>query len=379
MAATILLDMRATLLRPTGVGKVARELAAAMARQAPEQAFTYWSNSRRDRLPAAGLPANVRVADTRVPHRLLDACWRRLRWPPVESLAGPCDVAHAFEPLPLPARRARTVATVHDLFFLHHPELTDPAETAHLAAGVRRLLPRADRVVAVSEHVRQQAIAELALEPARVVTVPNGLRPDQHAAPTGEERSELRKRLRLPNSFLLYVGTIEHRKNLAALVRALQRLRERRRHDGAKLLVAGRRGFGWKEQEHAIARANITTEVRILDYLADADIKILMALARLVVVPSLDEGFSLPLVEAMALGTPVAASRRGAIPEVAGDAAVLFDPDDAEEMDAAIDAGLNDEATRTRLAAAGPARARAFSWEASAAAVLGMYRELRAG
>ena len=377
MSRTILLDMRPSIVRPTGVGTVARELCRALVRHAPESRFVLFASSRRDRLPAADYAAaNVTIADRRMPNRAMALLWGRLRWPPVEVLAGRCDVAHSFEPVPLPTRRAKTVATVYDLFFMTRPDLTDPDQTEHLRRLMPALLPTADRVITASEQVRRQLLEALPLDPLRVVAIPLGLRPDQRDPATQEERRELRSRLRLPPNFVLCVGTIEPRKNQGGLIRAFARLRDQKRHNGARIILAGRRGHMSETQEKAVADCNITTEVRILDYMTDAEIKTLHALARVVVVPSLDEGFSLPLLEAMAQGTPVAASRRGAIPEVAGDAALLFDPDDIDEMVEVMARALTDEDERARLSSQGPERAAAFTWDAAAQRLLAVYAGL---
>lgn len=374
---TILIDMRASLGAPTGVGAVARGLARTLPARDAGSRYLLFSSSRTHRLTADGYAAgNVQVVDRRIPHRLLCTLWDKARFPGIERLAGRCDIVHSLEPLPLPTVRAKTVAMVHDLFFLAHPELTDPAQTEHLRRRIRTHLPRADHVVTGSEHVRQLAIAELRLDAARVSVVPYGLLPGQFVPSTTDERQELRSRLRLPPGFILVVGTIEPRKNQGALIRAFAKLREAKRHNGAKVILCGKRGHLHYTQEKAVADANITTEVRILDYLNDLEVKSLVSLARLVVVPSLDEGFSLPLIEAMAQGTPVCASRRGAIPEVAGDAALLFDPDDQEEMIEVLGRALNDDATRKSLVEKGLARASQFTWERSADRMLAVYEKL---
>src|SRR5688500_4346391 len=126
---TILIDMRSSLGAPTGVGAVARGLARTLPARDPGSQYVLFSNSRSQRLVADGYAApHVRIVDRRLPLRLLAALWDLTRLPRMEHLAGRCDIVPSLEPLPLPVSRARTVAMVHDLFFLHHPELTDPAQ-----------------------------------------------------------------------------------------------------------------------------------------------------------------------------------------------------------------------------------------------------------
>ena len=378
MTRTVVMDMRPALKHPTGVGAVARGLARGLADADPQGRYILFSSSRKDRFSLNGLEgSNVELVDRRIPSKALAWGWNKLAMPRIEWLTGRCDIAHSMEPLPLPTSRARTIATVHDLFFLRHPELCSPEQTEHLRARIHQELPRADRVVTVSDHVRDQVLEEFKLPPERVVTVHNGLSPEKLSPATQEERQELRSRLRLPPGFILVVGTIEPRKNQGGLIRAFAELRKSKRHNGARVILCGRRNHLYHTQEKAVADCNITTEVRILDYLNDTEVRALVSLSRLVVVPSLDEGFSLPLIEAMAQGVPVAASRRGAIPEVAGDAALLFDPDDQEEMVEALALALSDEATRARLEQKGPERAAQFTWEAAARKMLTVYDGLQ--
>lgn len=369
--------MRPTVVRPTGVGVAAADLTRALVARDPESSYVLFANSRKDRFPADGWQGpNVRIVDRRIPNRILTTLWAKASWPPMEKLCGPCDVVHAHGPLPLPVTRARTIATVYDLFFYHHPELTDPVATAPLVAGMKKLLPRADRIVTASETVRGQIVADFGIDPARVACIPLGLRPEQLAEADADHRHELRKRLRLPSSFILFVGTLEPRKNAGGLIRAFAELRKQKRHDGTRLLIAGQRGFRYEASEKAIADCNITTEVRILDYLEARDVKALISLSRMVVVPSLDEGFGLPMLEAMAQGTVVAASRRGALPEVAADAALLFDPDDMGQFTDAMAAGLQNDTRRSELVARGRERCKQFTWDAAAERMLSLYAAL---
>ncbi len=369
--------MRSAVVRPTGVGCVARDLALALCRAESDFKFRLFACSRRDRLPVSEyVDAGADIRDRRLPSRLVTWSFDRLNFPSVEALAGRCAIAHSFEPSPLPTRHARTVATVHDLFHVRHPEKTDPRVTGHLVRAFQTRLLLADRIVTVSDHVRAELLDVLPVEPGKVVTVHHGLRDDQRRQPTAEKRQELRQRLHLPSRFLLFVGTIEPRKNVCGLVRAFASLVRRGRNDGCYLVIAGGRGYLHEEELRAIAKEGVASTVRLFDYLEMGAVKVLMSLARGLVIPSLDEGFGLPLLEGLALGIPVATSDRGALPEVAGGAALHFAADDTERMADGLERLISDPALREELKRKGPIRAAQFRWETAAKKMLDLYRDL---
>jgi alpha-1,3-rhamnosyl/mannosyltransferase len=304
------------------------------------------------------------MVDSRVPVRALNLLWHRAGWPPVERFAGEIDVVHAAHPLLIPSRRAAQVVTVHDLYFLDAPD-------AGAASEVRRDYPalagphtrRADAVVAVTEHVRRQVIERLGVPAARVHVAGSGA-PAWRTLGRGPHLP--------PDGAILCFGTLEPRKNIGALLDAYARLLGRRR-PVPPLVLAGRAARGSEGWLARLAQPPLAGHVTHLGYVADRERT--YASARLLVVPSLDEGFSLPALEAMAAGIPVVATNRGALPEVVGDAAALVDPTDVEALAAAIERALDDGAWAERAARAGLARATRFTWAASAARLHDAYRD----
>lgn len=359
----ILLDYRPALRHRTGVGQYVHELAAALHGQlSPGESLVLFSSSWKDRLAGSAVPG-ARTVDRRIPVRLLNFAWHRLEWPPVELLAGPIDVAHSPHPLLTPARHAVQVVTIHDLDFLDHPERT--------RAEIRRDYPRlaashacrADLVVAVSRFTAARVASRLGVEPPRLVVCRAG-------APPWPARTE--PAVAGP---ILFIGTIEPRKNLPALFAAYERVRAGR-PDAPPLVLAGRT----VEQSGAILQAwrdrpMLNGHVRHLGYVGDSERLRLLGEASMLVLPSLEEGFGLPALEAMQVGVPVVASTRGALPEVVGDAGTLVEPTDHAALAAAIDALLGDPGRRAAQAAAGRARAASFSWSDSAASLLEAYRQ----
>jgi glycosyltransferase involved in cell wall biosynthesis len=356
----VLLDYRPALRARTGVGEYVHRTALALAATAPVggQVLAF-SSSWKDRLRPPG-PA-IAVCDARLPVRALNWAWHRLEWPPVEWFAGAADVAHSPTPLLVPASRAAQVVTVHDLFFLDHPEATAAEIRRDYAALAAAHARRADLVVTVSTTVAAQVVQRLGVDPARVVTCPNGA-PDWTPRPT------------VPGDGpVICVGTLEPRKNIGGLLDAWVHLLE----GGLRvpLLLAGGAPESAGPVLERIGRAPLAGVVRYVGYLEEADRRAFYDRARVLVLPSFDEGFGLPAVEAMAAGVPVVVSRRGALPEVCGDAATYVDPDDPKGMASVIAELLASPARLEELSVRGAARARGFSWTTSASRLWQAYAD----
>jgi glycosyltransferase involved in cell wall biosynthesis len=267
----------------------------------------------------------------------------------------------------------RSVVTLHDLAFMLYPETHTPESRAYYAA-TGESVRRAERVIAVSQRTSSDAIRLLGVDPTRVRVV------HEAAGPVYGPRSEaqfevLAKRLNLkiaPRSYALFVGTLEPRKNVPLLLEAFGLIR---RELDAHLLIVG--GRGWLDQPifAARARSGVADAAHFLGSLGEEDLATLYSHAGVFVLPSLYEGFGLPVLEAMACGAPVVCSNAGPLPEVAGDAAVLLPPRDASSWADSIQSVLTSASQADELRRRGFARASAFSWERAARATREVYRE----
>ena len=358
----ILIDYRPALVQRTGVGEYTHELAHALLPQLPAgDSLTLFSSSWTDRLEPERLPG-ASIIDVRVPVRLLNLAWHRLEWPPVERFAGPLDVAHSMHPLLMPSTAAAQVVTIYDLFFLGDATGTATEIERDYPALVGDHARRADAVIVISEYTASEVRTRLGVQPERIALCPPG-------APPWPQRSQLPA-----GGPILYIGSPERRKNVPGLLRAYGRLRDRW-PEAPRLLLAGRPPDRGSEIQALIRRPPCYPHARHLGYVTDDQRQQLYREASLLVVPSLDEGFGMPALEAMTVGVPVVAASRGALPEVVGDGGLLVDPTDEEALADAMLRMLTDATLAQGSVARGFDRARAYSWQASAARLLGAYSE----
>lgn len=303
-----------------------------------------------------------------------DRPWARIAWEQtgLAWAARQLDLLHGTvyaNPLAAPCP---TVVTVHDLSFVHYPATVRRFNRWYLRAVTRQAARRAARVIADSESTRRELLAWLELPADRVVTVP--IAADRRFVPADPQSVEAFCRRRgLPSRFVLFLGTLEPRKNLVRLVDAYAACRERLLHD-LPLVIAGSPGWYYDEIYARVRARNLHDVVLFPGFVPAAELPWWYRAADVFVYPSLYEGFGLPVLEAMASGTAVITSNTSSLPEVAGDAAMLIDPNDVEALADALARLLNDDDLRQSLAAAGVRQAARFSWRRCAAETAAVYR-----
>ena len=361
----IVIDYRPALRARTGVGEHIHQVTRALADSRAGD-VTVFSSSWKDRVPAglvAELP-NVRIVDRRVPVGVLNLAWHRLRWPPIEALAGgEYDIAHSPHPLLLPSRSAAQIVTIHDLHFLTHPERSSAEIRRDYPALVRTHATRADRVIVVSRFVAGEVQRLLDIPADRISVCPNGA-PDWKGPPAEVNAG----------GYVLFAGTIEPRKNVSGLLNAYARLLARR-PNAPRLVIAGRLDASAPDALAAIERPPLAGHVEYRGYVSSDDRESLYKGAQVFVLPSFDEGFGIPALEAMSAGVPVVVSNRGALPEVVGDAGLLVDPDDPDSLAAALERLIGDSNLRAASARRGLERARHFTWAQTARDVRRAYED----
>lgn len=359
----IVMDATPLLGHRTGVGRYAHhlltELPAALGRAdlAPSVDVTTWT-ARGGGL--THLPEGVRQVGPPLPARVLRAAWSRIDHPRIEALVGACDVFHGTNFVTPPTRRAREVVMVHDLTYELH-QRTVSADSLAYRDLVPRALGRGAHVVTPSWTVAEAVQDFYSLEPARVTATPLGIEDAWFttASPTPDEL----RTMGLPESYLLFVGSVDPRKNLPRLLAAHAALRAQS-PDVPALVLAGPAGREQGLDPHA--------HVHRTGWLDDATLRRVVAGSRALVLPSLDEGFGLPALEALACGRPVVVSDIASLREVTADLGVRCRPDDVDDIAAAIAAVLvapDGPADRARRMA----HARRWTWAACADATVGVY------
>jgi glycosyltransferase involved in cell wall biosynthesis len=359
------IDYTSASRQRAGIGRYTRSLVDALARLDTTHQYTLYIPADAQYLDnTRTFPGNFRLARSPLNERYMVALWQRARLPlPVETFTGASDVFYSPDFVLPPTRARKKILTVHDLSFKRIPETAVPDLKWYLDGAVPRAVARADLILADSEATRLDLIELFHAPPDRVQTLYSGydalFRPVADAAELGRVRAAYQ----LEKPFILHVGTIEPRKNLARLIEAFSNLPQHRELD---LVIAGGRGWMYDEIYAAPQKFSVSESVRFLGFVPDADLPALYSLAELVAYPSLYEGFGLPVLEAMACGAAVVTSNNSSIPEVAGEAAVMVDAHDTEAITWAMQRVLDDRKWRGILQAKGIEQAKKFSWDKSA-------------
>lgn len=371
------LDYTAAVHQSAGIGRYTREVVKALARLSADTGEPYYRLFVADAGKAGQLTLpgpNFAWRPTRLTERWLARLWYRLRLPLwIENWTGPLDLFHAPDFFLPPVRPGtRTVVTVHDLSFMREPEAVMPGMMAHLTTWVPRSVQRADHVIAVSEATRRDLIEFYQTPPEKISVLYHGVTADFQPVTDPGKLAAVRQKYGLGEKpFILSVGTLQPRKNYRRLIQALARL-----DDSLALVIVGGQGWNYEDIRSEVARLKLEMRVHILGFVANADLPALYSAASLFVYPSLYEGFGLPALEAMACGTPVVVSNQSALPEVVGEAGLLVDPHQVEDIAAAIARLLDDANMRRQFAQAGQARAAKFTWIGMATKLLDLYQQV---
>ncbi len=371
------IDYTAAVNQGAGIGRYTRQLVEALlALDARDEVVLLAAGGARSgRAPGVGpLPAAGpwRMVSLPFSERVMTILWHRLRLPLwVELFTGSLDLFHSPDFALPPVRQARTVLTVHDLSFMRVPECSQPSLRSYLLRVVPPSVRRADVVLADSQSTRNDVIELLGASPDRVRVVYPGVDARFQRVQDAPALAAVRQRYRLPEHFMLGVGTLQPRKNLPRLIQAYAQLGA---DPDAKLVIAGGTGWMYEDIFRRVEELGLQNRVCFPGYVADEDLPALYTLAELFVFPSLYEGFGLPPLEAMACGTPVVASNVSSLPEVVGDAALMVDPRDVGALAGAMQRALSDPSLRSVMVQRGLAQARDFTWARAAEQLLQVYR-----
>ena len=372
------LDTTALPARPVGAGRYIVNLARALATMvdAPYSLTIFAQPHGRALIEAASWPVsngNVTwemVGPFGTAHRLvweqigLPAAAKRLK---LDLLHSP----HYTRPFWLPCR---SIVTIHDMTFFLMPHLHTKVKRMFFPTMIRYSVHTADGLLAASESTRRDAIRLLGSKAERMKVTPLGVDGGFHPIADSELCTAVRQRYSLPQDFILYVGALEPRKNLSMLLRAFARARQKGLN--LPLVLAGRRGWMFEDIFEHIERLGLQKLVILPGYVAQEDLPVVYNLASMFVYPTLYEGFGLPVLEAMACGTPVITTAVSSMPEFVGSAGILLPTGDEDALVEALADLAGDAERRAFLAEAGPRQAAVFTWERTARLTLDAYRDL---
>ncbi len=368
------IDYTSAVRQSAGIGRYTRGLIDALAAVDRENRYVLFSAGKDTR--ATRWPSNFSYRALPLTDRHLSILWQRLRLPlPVELVTGRVDIYHSPDFVLAPVWRARAVLTVHDLSFMRYPECSPPPLLEYLMRSVPRSVRRADLVLADSESTRQDVVELLGIDPARVRTVYAGVEEHFSIMAPPDEAIRARQRYGITRPYILGVGTLQPRKNFTTLIRAYDRLRQEHGIPH-QLVIAGGRGWLDAPIYATIDELSLREAVVLAGFVDDADLPALYQGADLFAFPSLYEGFGIPILEAMAGGTPVVTAQASSMPEVAGDAALLVSPLDVDALADAMWRLLDDAALRETLVFRGRQQVVKFSWRHAAEALLAAYATL---
>jgi glycosyltransferase involved in cell wall biosynthesis len=320
------------------------------------------------------LAARRRLSGNHVVHlplRVRSVYWQRAVEIPYYSRRLDLDVLHVPFNF-LPAFRARKIVTIYDVAFLVLPEAYAPVERARMTWLTRVAAERADHIFTVSEFSRRSIMDHYGVEEERITVSPSATDREVFRPLDAEARAAARRRMGLAFDYLLFVGAVQARKNLPALLTAFEMVRARG-HDALHLVLVGRRGWRSAAVDRFVAEHGLRGVVHHLESVDTDGLVALYNNASAFVLPSFFEGFGQPILEAMSCGCPVVCSNAAAMPEVYGDAALPFDPRQPEELASQLERVLGDAALRADLVRRGLANADRFSWERTARIVDRVY------
>ncbi len=368
----------------TGVEEYVFALLVELFEQDTDNQYILFFNAWGGKVPDFGWATQYRNVTLRVfrfPNKLLNLALWYLRFPKLDQLIGGVDIF--FLPnlnFVAVSDKTRLIVTAHDLSFELFPETFSWKQRAwHYFVNFRQLVRRADRVIAVSWSTKNDLMAQYRISGEKITVIHSGVGPQFRVMSRNDAGLvAVKEKYALPYKYILYLGTFEPRKNIPSLIRAYDALLDQNPSAFGKyaLVLAGTRGWECDEIFSTIAASKHRDKILLPGFIDDADKTALYNLASVFVYPSFYEGFGFPPLEAMACGVPVIASHSSSLPEVVGDAGIMIDPYQPDELLHALEGLLSDQDLCQAFQVSGPARAVRFSWRETAKAVLVVFRSV---
>ncbi len=369
-------DISALSIPKSGVGNYQVNLLSALLKIDKENFYNLYAFNFRNkkRFKEIKFPSsNYKINISSIPQRLITAWWLMFNFPSLESVVGDCDIYHVSEICIQPTKKAKTVAFVHDLTTLLHSR--HHARSNVFAHKMRfKNINKVDAILTNSDYTKGDIIKHLNINPDKIFVTYLGA--DKRFCPKLKKNIQsILYKYNLNKPYILFVGTLEPRKNVQTLIKAFDELKKK--HDlPHQLVLIGRAGWLYEDIFKTIKQSRNKNDIKCLGYVEDKDLPILMNGAKVFVYPSFYEGFGLPILEAMQCGTPVITSNTSSMPEVGGDACLYIEPEDVTGLADQIYRVVYNNELIEDLSQKGIKRAKNFSWDKCARETLKIYESL---
>jgi glycosyltransferase involved in cell wall biosynthesis len=369
------INYTSALRQSAGIGRYTRGLVGALANLDSQNQYTLIVSKDSPLESLFPLPSNFTLKVLPLSERLLTILWHRLNLPlAIDRWAGPFDLFHSPDFVLPPLGKTPGLLTVHDLSFMKHPDGAAPKLRRWLNKVVPDSVARAHHILADSQSTKYDLQTLLGVNPAKISVVGAGVEPRFKPINNPEILNRVRQRYHLPDQFILSLGTLEPRKNFEGLIHAFNNLQA----DFPKLhlVIAGGKGWLYNSIFTAAAQSPATERIHLIGFVADEDLPALYSLAHIFAFPSHYEGFGIPVLEAMACGTPVVTADNSSLPEIAGQAALLVPAIDIEALTEVLGLFYTDPSLRERCIRAGLDRPPKFTWAGAAQKLLAIYQQI---
>jgi len=308
---------------------------------------------------------NVELVQFNIPNKFLDTSLYFLNYPKIDKLLKGVDVffsPHIF--LSAVSKKCKTITTFHDLSFEKYPEFYSAHKNYwHFSMNPKRQARRADKIIAVSESTKNDLVELYKINPDKIKVIYSGINSELQIMNYESRIMEVKEKYNLPENYILYLGTLEPRKNIIGLIKVFEKFKKGGGIFDIKLVIAGSKGWLYEDIFKAIENSPAKNDIIFTGFIDDEDKSILYSQAELFIYPSFYEGFGFPPLEAMACGTPVITSNFSSLPEAVGDAAITINPYNLDELYRAMEMVLNDEKLKNILIAKGFQQTKKFSWQ----------------
>lgn len=371
------IDIRSLILTKAGINQYTKNIIKSLAKIDKDNDYVLFCNVK-SRYDWSGYD-NIKEEVIRLPHlgRFTEKLWEEILLPNGLS-SKKIDLFHSPRFI-LPGKKpCKFIVTIYDLAFKRFPQLVTKKVFNHFNNGVKSAINRADKIIAISHNTKKELINLFDARNDKIEVVYMGIGEDCRPIRAESQLREIKDKYNLPEKFILFVGTIEPRKNLKRLIEAFYELKKNKSIEHS-LVIAGGKGWLYDDVFETLKKLQLNQDVIFIGYIPESELPLIYNAADLFVYPSLYEGFGLPPLEAMACGVPVVTSNVSSLPEVVGDAAILIDPYDIQAIAEAIEQILQDYNLREKMIEKGFNQAKKFSWEKASRETLDLYYKCLSG